>query len=170
MNNLNNARSNPSATTARLLTMLATIISCTTLYGQETAASTITPSPALSETTLKILEAQTQATMQSPEIKTPEESQLTTKKPRKLETGGLLKEWLAPFERKKMDGQDSRESDSKGHRIPIWKWFDPTAPLSDPELKAKPIDWKGRRTVPQSFGSPQKTDPEGLKLFFIRYK
>lgn len=108
--------------------------------------------------------------MQSPEIKTPEESQLTTKKPRKLETGGLLKEWLAPFERKKMDGQDSRESDSKRHRIPIWKWFDPTAPLTDPELKAKPIDWKGRRTVPQSFGSPQKTDPEGLKLFFIRYK
>ena len=145
-------------------------VTCSGLVGQETDTKPKASSPALSETTLQILEAQTQSSLQSPSVKTPEESQLTGKKPRKLETGGLLKEWLAPFERKKKAGDQNQASDSQRKRTPIWKWFDPTTPLSEAELKTKPIDWRGRRTIPQSFGSPQKTDPEGLKLFYIRYK
>ena len=150
--------------------LLSTFVACTGLLGQETDATPKVSSPALSETTRQILEAQAQSSMQSPTIKTPEESQLIGKKPRKLETGGLLKEWLAPFERKEKEGEENQSSDSQKKRTPIWKWFDPTTPLTESELKAKPIDWRGRRTIPQSFGSPQKTDPEGLKLFFIRYK
>lgn len=144
------------------------MVSFTTSYAQDSANSSDKATPELSETTLKILEAHAQASLQSPVSKTPEESQLTGKKPRKMETGGLLKEWFAPFERKKKE--EDQTADSKKAGTPLWKWFDPTAPLTEAELKAKPIDWKGRRTLPQSFGSPQKTDPEGLKLFFIRYK
>ena len=146
------------------------LLSCSVMLSQESQPKKETSAPVLSETTLKILEAQAQATIESPSIKTPEESELTTKEPRKLETGGLLKEWFAPFERKRKAEQKTMGSSSKTKRNAIWKWFDPTAPLTESELKAKPVDWRGQRVVPQSFGSPQKTNPEGLKIFFIRYK
>lgn len=146
------------------------LLSCSIMLSQESQAKKEASAPVLSETTLKILEAQAQATIESPSTQAPQESQLITKEPRKLETGGLLKEWFAPFERKRRAEQKTKDSSPKTKRTPIWKWFDPTAPLTDAELKAKPIDWRGQRVVPQSFGSPQKTDPEGLKLFFIRYK
>lgn len=170
MNTPNNTRSNCLSILRRLWTLSAIILSGAGLYGQESVIATDKPSPALSETTLKILEAQAQSSLQSITPDTLEESQLRTKKPRKLETGGLLKEWFAPFERKKKEGDENPESDSTKKRPPIWKWFDPTAPLTETEMKAKPVDWRGSRTIPQSFGSPQNTNPEGLKLFFIRYK
>jgi len=150
----------------------AGLAACTGLHAQEADATSKQTSPALSETTLQILEAQAQANLESPSIKTPDESRLTGNEPRKMETGGLLKEWFAPLERKKNSENDQADGETsrKSKRKPFWKWFDPTAPLTKEELNAKPIDWKGQRIAPQSFGSPQKTDPEGLKLFFIRYK
>ena len=150
----------------------AGLAACTGLRAQEADATSKKTSPALSETTLQILEAQAQANLESPSIKTPDESRLTDKEPRKMETGGLLKEWFAPFERRKKSENDLADEGTsrKSKRKPIWKWFDPTAPLTEEELNAKPVDWKGRRIAPQSFGSPQKTDPEGLKLLFVRYK
>jgi len=140
------------------------------LHGQEKEAESAQASsqPKLSETTMRILEAQALDSLSTPKPKVPEESQVQSTKKPKRETGGLIKEWLAPFEQKKED-EGSKTRSKKKPRKPLWTWFDPTAPLSDSEKRSKPRRWDGRRRTPQAFGSPTLTEPEGFTLFFIRY-
>lgn len=136
------------------------------LHGQEQPKE----EPQLSETTLKILEAQAQqTTIEAPKANVPDETLLSTDKKKKIETGGLLKEWFAPFENKSTNADESQKSAIKLKRKPLWTWFDPTAPMTKSELQAEPVDWRGSRKIPQRFGNRERQEPEGWTFFFIKY-
>ena len=136
------------------------------LHGQEQQKT----EPQLSEATLKILEAQAQETiLETPETQVPDETLLSTEKKKKIETGGLLKEWFAPFEKKSTNANQPQQPAGKVKRKPLWSWFDPTAPMSKSELQVEPVDWKGKRRIPQRFGNREKQEPEGWTFFFLRY-
>lgn len=136
------------------------------LQGQEQAKE----EPQLSAATLKILEAQAQQTiLEAPKAQVPDETLLSTEKQKKIETGGLLKEWFAPFEKKSGDSDLLQPPNVKVKRKPLWSWIDPTAPMSKSELQAEPVDWRGKRRIPQGFGNREKQEPAGWTFFFLRY-
>ena len=89
----------PSIFNAITIYCMVALLSGMLLHGQdETDGAPQPEKPQLSETTLKILEAQAQATFDAPTNQVPDESTLTNKKKPKIETGGLIKDWFAPFE------------------------------------------------------------------------
>ncbi len=142
------------------------------LQGQEQTPSEKDSSSKLelSEATLKILEAHAaENSLESPKPQVPDEGAMSTPKKKKIQTGGLFKEWFAPFEKKSSQADQSQNSSSKGKRKPIWSWFDPTAPVSKTELEEVPLTWDGKRRIPQRFGNRERQEPEGWTLFFIRY-
>ncbi|MBT7875674.1 MAG: hypothetical protein HN758_14675 [Verrucomicrobia bacterium] len=146
--------------------IIAGLLSGAILHGQEQSKS----KPQLSKATLEILEAQVgQAILEAPEAQVSEETLLNREKKKKIETGGLLKEWFAPFEKKHTNHDQPQKPAGRVKRKPLWSWFNPTAPMSKSELQAEPIDWKGSRKTPQRFGNREKQEPEGWAFFFLRY-
>ena len=149
--------------------ILAACLTLSMLHGQEEPKTESSTQPQLSETTLKILEAQSQSTFEAPNTQVPDETRLNKAKRLKVETGGLLKEWFAPFEKKSESEDSGQGSTPKPKRQALWKWFDPTAPMSSAELQAKPVQWNGKRNIPQRFGNQERQEPQGWTLFFLRY-
>lgn len=152
----------------RLVTsgIIAGLLSGTILHAQEQSKS----KPKLSKATLEVLEAQAEKViLEAPEAQVSEETLLNSEKKKKIETGGLLKEWFAPFEKKQSNYDQPQKPAGRVKRKPLWSWFNPTAPMSKSELEAEPIDWKGSRKIPQRFGNREKQEPEGWAFFFLRY-
>ena len=146
--------------------IIAGLLGGAILHGQEQSKS----KPQLSKATLEILEAQVgQAILEAPEAQVSEETLLKREKKKKIETGGLLKEWFAPFEKRQTNHDQPQKPAGRVKRKPLWSWFNPTAPMSKSELQAEPIDWKGSRKTPQRFGNREKQEPEGWAFFFLRY-
>jgi len=146
--------------------IIAGLLSGAILHAQEQPKT----KPKLSKATLEILEAQVgQAILEAPEAQVSEATLLNSEKKKKVETGGLLKEWFAPFEKKQINQDQPQKPAGRVKRKPLWSWFNPTAPMSKSELQAEPIDWKGSRKIPQRFGNREKQEPEGWAFFFLKY-